>query len=95
MENYRKYQVLKQAASQATKLEYNPQFRVIDYIKIDDNICYKVDERGTGMKTLTTKTIRQKCPINVIHFLESRAQFKNSLPFETIVKYGEYLKKYY
>lgn len=75
---------------------YNNQLCVLDYTILDNTLCYKVKEDGQDLeKTMTSKEIRKQCPLNAIYYLESHIKVVNSLPYESIVKYGNRLKRYY
>lgn len=75
---------------------YNQNCRVVDYCRdVERNqLYYKVDQRGEGTSLVSSQSARQLCPVNLIHFLESRLHLRKSLPFETVVKYAEHLEKF-
>ena len=101
-DNYHRYQELKRARSEAIIAGYKEQYRVVDFV-VNSNgnqVSYKVEDLKDGKdginnpfkRLLNSDSIRRLCPINAIYLLESRVLFHNSLPFDSIMRFEEYLK---
>lgn len=76
-------------------MKKDAEYEVTDVIAENKQISYRVRRVGDcGSFQITSEQARKHCLLNAIKYLESKVVFRNSLPLNTVIEYGEYLKKY-